>query len=204
MALTPTPTPSRQQQRTERTRARLVEAAREVFLEHGYDAASIGEITKRADLGAGTYYLHFRDKRGLYEALVRRELQALRARWLEERAARKVNGEPWVEISLMVEMVLDSLLQDLAYANLILLDGPPLETWLVEDIGREMALVLGDRVSSPELVANLVIGATLNTGRWALTRPRAVPTKKLVASAVAFCAAGVAALNTSTKKKRRN
>src|SRR5215470_988949 len=98
-----TPSPSRQQLRTERTRGRLLEAAREVFLEQGYDAASIGEITERADLGAGTYYLHFRDKRTLYEALVRRELRALRTRWLEERAARNVNGEPWIEISLMVE-----------------------------------------------------------------------------------------------------
>jgi AcrR family transcriptional regulator len=198
-----TPAPSRQQQRTERTRARLLEAAREVFLEHGYDAASIGELTKRADLGAGTYYLHFRDKRSLYEGLVRRELSVLRTRWLEQRAARKVNGEPWLEISLMVEMVLESVLEDLAFASLILLDGPPLETFLVEDIGREMARVLGDRVSSPELVANLVIGATLNTGRWALMRPRAVPTRRLVTSAVDFCAAGVGAMNTQTKKKRR-
>ena len=197
-----TPAPSRQQQRTERTRARLLEAAREVFLEHGYDAASIGEITKRADLGAGTYYLHFRDKRSLYEALVRRELRALRKQWLDERASRKVNGEPWVEIALMVEMVLESLLRDLAYANLVLLDGPPLETWLVEDIGREMATVLGDRIALPELVANLVIGATLNTARWALTRPRTVPMRRLVGTAVAFCAAGVAAMNTPTKKKR--
>src|SRR5215470_14835022 len=115
-----TPSPSRQQQRTERTRARLLEAAREVFLEHGYDAASIGEITKRADLGAGTYYLHFRDKRGVYEAIVRRELSALKARWIDERALRKVSGQPWAEISLMVEMVLESLLADRELARLIL------------------------------------------------------------------------------------
>ena len=194
--------PSRQQRRTEHTRARLLDAALHAFLEHGYDGVTTGDIAKRADLGAGTYYLHFRDKRSVYEALVRRELMALKRRWVEERARRKTNGQPWAEISLMVEMVLESLLEDRDLARLILLDGPPLETWLVEEVGREMAQVLGDRVSTPELVSNLVIGATLNAGRWSLARHRTVSTKRLISDAVAFCAAGVAATN-SPKAKRR-
>ena len=103
----------------------------------------------------------------------------------------------------MVEMVLESLLEDRDLARLILLDGPPLETWLVEEVGREMAHFLEGRVNAPELVSNLVIGATLNAGRWALARPRAVSTKRLIADAVAFCAGGVASTNLP-KAKRRN
>jgi AcrR family transcriptional regulator len=201
--MTATPIASRQQRRTERTRTRLLDAALELFLERGYDAPSIAEITERADLGAGTYYLHFRDKRSLYEAVVRRELLALRGSWIEERTTRKLGKEPWAEVALMVEMVLESLLQDSNRARLILLDGPPLETWLLEEIGREMARVLGDRVASSELVANLVIGSTLNAGRWALTRSQPVSIKRLVAGTVAFCAAGVAAAS-APRKKRRN
>lgn len=193
---------SRQQRRTEQTRARLLDAARRAFLEHGYDGVTTGDIAKRADLGAGTYYLHFRDKRSVYEALVRRELMALKMRWVEERAKRKANGQPWTEISLMVEMVLESLLEDRDLARLILLDGPPLETWLVEEVGREMAHFLEDRVSAPELVSNLVIGATLNAGRWALARPRTVATKRLITDAVTFCAGGVAATNLPKAKRR--
>src|SRR5690349_10717909 len=120
------PTPGRQQRRTEQTRSRLIDAALQLFLERGYDAVSIGEITERADLGAGTYYLHFRDKRSLYEALVRRDLAALRKSWLDERVARKANGHPSAEIALMVELVLESLLSDVARGRLVLLDGPPL------------------------------------------------------------------------------
>jgi AcrR family transcriptional regulator len=195
-------TPSRQQRRTERTRARLLEAGLELFLEQGYDGVSIGEVTKRADLGAGTYYLHFRDKRGLYEAVVRQALMDLRQRWLEERKAKTLGRDAWAEISLMVQMVLESLMKDPDVARLVLLDGPPLETWLVDEIGREMAQFLGDRVRTPELVSHLVIGATLNSARWALNRPREVPTKRLVNETVAFCAAGVAARRAPKRKGR--
>src|SRR5690349_25098477 len=89
--MTIVPAPSRRERRTEQTRARLMDAALELFLERGYDEPSINEITKRADLGAGTYYLHFKDKRGLYEALVRRDLGVLRQRWIrsEERRVGK-------------------------------------------------------------------------------------------------------------------
>lgn len=198
-----TPTLSRRQRRTEQTRARLLDAALSMFLERGYDAPSIAEITERADLGAGTYYLHFRDKRSLYEALVRRDLLALRSRWKDEREARKLSGRSSAEIALMVEMVLESLLSDLPRARLVLLDGPPLESWLLDEIGREMARVLGDRVPAPELVANLVIGATLNAARWAISQTRTVSTKRLIAETVAFCAAGVAAASTPRKKKTR-
>ena len=52
-------------------------------------------------------------------------------------------------------------------------------------------------------MSNLVIGATLNAARWAVTRPRAVSTKRLVAGTVAFCAAGVAAAS-APRKKRQN
>jgi AcrR family transcriptional regulator len=193
---------SRQQRRTEQTRGRLLEAALAVFVEKGYDGASLGEITKRADLGTGTYYLHFPDKRSIYEAVVRRNVRALQHRWLAERTARKVDGKPDSEISLMVEMVLADLLEDTRLARLVLLDGPPLETWLVEEIGREMAGVLGDGVSEPELVANLVIGVTLTAGRWALTRRRSVPPKRLLAAAIAFCRAGVASASAVGNKRR--
>ena len=53
---------SRQQRRTSRTRQRLLDAARSVFSEHGFDAVRIDEITDRADLGKGTFYYHFGSK----------------------------------------------------------------------------------------------------------------------------------------------
>src|SRR5512139_2322441 len=71
----------RRQRRSAQTRTRLLDAATEVLLAHGYDALVLGEVTERADLGTGTLYLHFRDKRALYEAVVRRALATIYERW---------------------------------------------------------------------------------------------------------------------------
>ncbi len=45
-----------------RTRARLMDAAVELFARDGFEAASVNEIARRADVANGTFYVHFRDK----------------------------------------------------------------------------------------------------------------------------------------------
>lgn len=52
-----------------RNRDRIVEAAREVFREHGY-SASLDEVAKRAGVGAGTLYRHFPTRDDLLDALM--------------------------------------------------------------------------------------------------------------------------------------
>lgn len=195
---------SRQQRRTEKTRERLLDAALEVFLDRGYDGASPGLVTERADLGTGTFYLHFRDKRAAYEAVVRRRLVALRRKWAEERTKKGLDGDPAEEISFMIRVVVEALLADVSYARLILFDGPPLESWLVDEIGKAVADVIGARVPNAEFVANLVIGSTIAASRWALSRPEATSSPRAVKDAViAFCAAGVAASTPVPVKKTR-
>ncbi len=51
------------------TRERLLQAALEVFAEHGYRAATIREICGRADANVAAVHYHFGDKRKLYEAI---------------------------------------------------------------------------------------------------------------------------------------
>lgn len=53
-----------------RTRARLLRAARDVFADRGYQASSVGAITERAQVGAGTFYQYFRDRSDVLTALV--------------------------------------------------------------------------------------------------------------------------------------
>lgn len=45
-----------------RTRARLMDAAVQLFARDGFEAASVNEIAKVADVANGTFYTHFRDK----------------------------------------------------------------------------------------------------------------------------------------------
>lgn len=57
-----TPPPSRHERRRLQTRKLLIQATLQLVLEKGYDAISIQDITDRADLGRGTFYIHFKDK----------------------------------------------------------------------------------------------------------------------------------------------
>lgn len=50
-------------QKAQRTRQRILEAARAVFAERGFARATAEEISARAGVGYGTFYLYFNDKR---------------------------------------------------------------------------------------------------------------------------------------------
>lgn len=57
--------------RGQRTRQKLLNAAEAVFGEKGYDRASIVEITRRAGVAQGTFYVYFPDKNSIFTELVR-------------------------------------------------------------------------------------------------------------------------------------
>lgn len=56
--------------RDEDTKSRLIEAAGEIFAQHGYRATTVRDICKRAGTHVGSVNYHFRDKRGLYTAII--------------------------------------------------------------------------------------------------------------------------------------
>jgi AcrR family transcriptional regulator len=61
---------TRSDRRRAETRARLLAAARELFAEQGVGATRTGDITGRADVGAGSLYNHFADKEEIVSALL--------------------------------------------------------------------------------------------------------------------------------------
>ena len=83
--------------RGQRTRQKLLDAAEEVFGERGFDSASIVEITRRAGVAQGTFYVYFPDKRAVFIELV----QAL-SQMLRQQTAKAVAG---IEDRLEVERV---------------------------------------------------------------------------------------------------
>ncbi len=50
-------------------RRQIMDGAREVFLSHGFDAASMGEIARKAGVSKGTLYVYFNGKEQLFEAI---------------------------------------------------------------------------------------------------------------------------------------
>jgi AcrR family transcriptional regulator len=54
--------------------ARILDAARKIFLERGFEGASIDEIAEAARSGKPTIYARFRDKRALFTEVVTRDI----------------------------------------------------------------------------------------------------------------------------------
>ena len=80
------PVAGRREQTKAANRAAILAAARDVFAEHGYDAAGVRDIIRRTDLASGTFYNYFPDKDAIFRALV--EETGLEAR-RRVRAARR-------------------------------------------------------------------------------------------------------------------
>ena len=59
----------RRQREKENIRSRILEEARLLFFEKGYDNASIRSIAERIEYSVGTIYLHFKDKDSIFHAL---------------------------------------------------------------------------------------------------------------------------------------
>jgi AcrR family transcriptional regulator len=53
-------------------RRQIMEGAREVFLSQGFDAASMGEIARKARVSKGTLYVYFDSKERLSKPLLTR------------------------------------------------------------------------------------------------------------------------------------
>ena len=60
----------KRQERAAATQAQLLEAAREVFAERGYQATSVAAITDAASTAHGTFYLYFRNKEDVFAQLM--------------------------------------------------------------------------------------------------------------------------------------
>lgn len=54
-------------------RSQIIDGARRVFIEKGFDAASMNDITREAGVSKGTIYVYFANKEELFEALIEEE-----------------------------------------------------------------------------------------------------------------------------------
>ncbi len=79
----------RREQTKAANRAAILDAARGVFAEHGYEAASVRDIIRRTDLASGTFYNYFPDKDTIFVALIEETGEEARRR---VRSARRSAG----------------------------------------------------------------------------------------------------------------
>lgn len=56
------------------TATAIIDAAEELFLEHGFHATRVSEVARLADVSIGSIYVHYDNKEGLFAALIDRAL----------------------------------------------------------------------------------------------------------------------------------
>jgi len=85
----PAPGPSRRDRKRERTRREIYEAAMRLFARAGFGAVTIAEICEEADVGRGTFFLHFASKAALLTEFNQRVAEDFRATQSEPRASAR-------------------------------------------------------------------------------------------------------------------
>jgi AcrR family transcriptional regulator len=116
--------PRTQAERLANTRAALLKAAKTVFSEQGYEAASTEEIVRRAKVTRGALYHHFEDKRALFDAVASEVARDIAAR------IDKVTpmDEPLQALIVGTGAFLDACL-DPAVRRIYLIDAPAVLGW---------------------------------------------------------------------------
>jgi TetR/AcrR family transcriptional regulator, regulator of cefoperazone and chloramphenicol sensitivity len=108
----------------EDTRQKILNAAGEVFAEHGFEGATIRAITERADVNVAAVNYHFRDKAELYNRVV-----------LDACSARAAVRDTLAEATKSPEERLRSLISHFLQYML----GPDRPIWKRRLMAREMA-----------------------------------------------------------------
>lgn len=171
----PTPRARTNEEHSAETRRRLLDAGRRLFASHGFAQTSADRIAEKAGLTRGALHYQFRDKQGLFVAVLEELLAELVARLARDTMAGEPEGT--AELERGCALLLDAY-GDRAVQQLLLRDGPVVLGWarwrkLQEDAGLVALLrhALGHWVDAGWLAAEaaeptsrLLLGALTQAG----------------------------------------
>lgn len=179
-----TSTINRFERRKQRTRDQLKQAAITLILEKGFDEVSVQDITDYADLGRGTFYVHFTDKEDIVWTAVREgfdelDTQVLRPYYTTERTPR-------------LEYLI--WLRKFEYAAqhralfMVMLGGKG-ASWMTDRIVDYMVAIVTENVrdgicfphvkTDPEIYAQVVMGGLVRLIQWWLKTPNDYTPKQM-------------------------
>jgi AcrR family transcriptional regulator len=169
-------------------RRQLVQVARALFAERGYDATSIEEIAARAHVSKPVVYEHFGGKEGLYAVVVDREMSTLLhmiSAALEQNRSRIRVERVALALLTYVEECTDGF-RILVRDQRVGADEGTYSSLLNEAIGQVGYILAGDfsrRGLDPELAplyAQALVGMVSTTATWWLDERK--PSKEVVAA----------------------
>jgi AcrR family transcriptional regulator len=157
----------RVEQRKKDTRARIVDAALDLFSRHGIDATTIAQISEAADIGKGTFFTYFATK----EAVLA-DLGAVMLSMMTEGATQALAPGPRAQLEQLLVPALQWHQRHPALSRLsievLVRTGPALEVD-ASNVGALHGLLVGLAAqgqaegqlragTSPDLVATLIVG----------------------------------------------
>lgn len=173
---------------TER-RQQLIEIAKSLFADRGYDGTSIEEIAQRANVSKPVVYEHFGGKEGLYAVVVDREMSAL----LDGITSSLTNNRSRVRLERVALALLTYVEERTDGFRILIRDSPAAITsgtysTLLNDAVSQVASILagGDfsrRGLDPDLAplyAQALVGSVSMAAQWWLDVRE--PSKEVVAA----------------------
>ncbi|MEM8618847.1 MAG: TetR/AcrR family transcriptional regulator [Actinomycetota bacterium] len=142
---------TRTERRKASTRARLVESAERLMRDRGVDEVTIQDITDAADIGHGTFYLHFKTKGDVLAPVIERLAEPVHAR--VDRAAGG-STDPALRMALGLRIVLRAIADD------------PLWSWYARS-GMSFSELVADMGAAPR--TDITNG--LDSGRYRVGDP---------------------------------
>jgi AcrR family transcriptional regulator len=181
--------PARTRMRAGERRAQLVQVARSLFAERGFDGTSIEEIAAQAGVSKPVVYEHFGSKEALYAIVVDREMQQLLARVTH---ALQSGGHPRTLLERAALALLDYVETSTDGFRILVRDSPVAQstgtfasllsdaTGQVEHILVEEFDARGLDSSFAPMYAQMLVGMVALTGQWWLDAQH--PDKQTVAA----------------------
>ena len=169
-------------------RHQLIDIARSLFAERGYEATSVEEVAQRAGVSKPVVYEHFGGKEGLYAVVVDREMSAL----LDRITSSLTNNRSRPRLEQVVLALLTYVEERTDGFRLLIRDSPASITsgtyaTLLNDAVNQVASILaGDfsrRGQDPELAplyAQALVGSVTMAAQWWLDARE--PKKEVVAA----------------------
>jgi AcrR family transcriptional regulator len=169
-------------------RDQLIEIARGLFAERGFDGTSVEEISSHAEVSKPVVYEHFGGKEGLYAVVVDREVRHL----LDMMRAALTGGHPRELLEQAALALLDYIESSSDGFRILVRDSPVGSSTgsfvsIISDVARRVEHILGaefkargfDATYAP-MYAQMLVGMVGTTGQWWLDARE--PDKAVVAA----------------------
>jgi TetR/AcrR family fatty acid metabolism transcriptional regulator len=157
--------------RREKTRVDLLAAAERVIARKGYHQTRIADIATDADVGLGTFYLHFKTKNEIFIELI--ETGAAELREMINTAKAGVESAE-DKLRITIGTILDAASEHPEQFRIVFGHGPAFLDLMVrvheifiEDLRKDFEPTLGDKANA---IANLTIGMLSQAVSWLLER----------------------------------